>query len=113
VFNSLETATAEALILGYISEDPFDGGCSACDPSEPTLDDWPRETTAFIYWTVSANTNDILESGEHANLVVVFAASDRPEHLDKIRVELILAGGASLTVERAVPLIFNEVVDLG
>jgi len=107
VFNSLETATAEALILGYISEDPFQGGADA------DSDDWPRETTAFIYWTISANTNDILEAGEHANLVVVFAASDRPEHLDKIRVELILAGGASLTVERAVPLIFNEVVDLG
>jgi len=101
VFNSVETATGEALNLNYIDVDPFaDAG-------------WPRETTAFIYWTVSANTNDVIEAGEHANLVVVFAASDRPEQLDKIRVELILAGGASLTVERAVPLIYNEVVDLG
>ncbi len=108
VFNSLEAGTGAAagVPFNYISKDPFQGGADA------DSDDWPRETTAFIYWTVSANTNDILEAGEHANLVVVFAASDRPEHLDKIRVELILAGGASLTVERAVPLIFNEVVDL-
>jgi len=106
-FNSLESATGEAFIQGFISQDPFAGGFDV------DVDDWPRETTAFIYWTVSANTNDILEAGEHANLAVIFAASDRPEHLDKIRVELILAGGASLTVERAVPLIYNEVVDLG
>ncbi len=108
VFNSLEAGTGAAANppFDYITLDPFNGG-------DAGTDDWPRETTAFIYWTISANTNDILEAGEHANLVVVFAASDRPEHLDKIRVELILAGGASLTVERAVPLIFNEVVDLG
>ena len=108
-FNSLASATGAAAAgpFNYISEDPFQGGGDA------DSDDWPRETTAFIYWTVSSNTNNILEDGEHANLVVVFAAGDRPEYLDKMRIELIQADGSSLTVDRKVPAIHNEVVDLG
>jgi len=110
---SLRTATNAAaqydVAVGgkLISLSPFQGGTDA------DTDDWPFETVAFIYWTVQANTNDILEAGEHANLAIVFAAGDRPEYLDKIRVELIQASGASLVVERAVPIIENEVIDLG
>ena len=102
-YSSMEAATGAAagVPFNYITVDPFtDAG-------------WPAETTAFIYWSVQSNTNDILESGEHATLMIAFASSDRPEYLDKIRVELILADGATLTVERAVPQIYNEVVDLG
>jgi hypothetical protein len=75
--------------------------------------DWPTETTAFIYWTVASNTNNILERGEHANLAIVFAAGDRPEQLDKIRIELILRDGSTLTYDRLIPIITNELVDLG
>jgi len=74
---------------------------------------WPVQTTAFIYWTVARNTNDILEAGEHANLAIVFAAGDRPQELDTMRVELIPPAGASLTITRQVPNITTEVVDLG
>jgi len=108
-FTSLESATNAAALPvngGLLSESPFSvagGGTS----------DWPRETTAFIYWTVQSNTNDILEVGEHAVLAIVFAAGDRPVYLDKIQVELILESGATLTVERNVPGITNEVVELG
>ncbi len=121
---SLETATNAAATYDtavggkVISRSPFLGGCDTgvnpCDlDPEPNNDDWPVETTAFIYWTVQANTNDILEGGEHANLAIIFASGDRPEELDKIRVELIVASGASLTVERQIPNITTEVVDLG
>lgn len=101
-FNSLEDATGNAqAVEGYITVDPFtDAG-------------WPLETKSFIYWTVSSNSNEILEVGEHANLVIVFAAGDRPEYLDKIRIELILEGGSTMTVERVIPVIQNQVVDLG
>jgi flagellin FlaB len=105
-YSSLETATAGAETAGYITLNPYQGGDAGSD-------DWPLETTAFIYWTVAANTNDILESGEHANLAVAFAAGDRPSELDTIRIELIVPAGASLTVERQVPNITTEVVDLG
>ena len=108
-YRSLQTAmfAAQAVPFQYIDEDPFQGG------NDANSDDWPDETTAFIYWTVSSNTNEILEVGEHAVLAIVFAAGDRPEYLDKIRVELILQSGATLTVERKVPVITNEVVELG
>jgi len=108
-YTSLQTAmfAAQAVPFQYIDEDPFQGG------NDADSDDWPDETTAFIYWTLSANTNEILEVGEHAVLAIVFAAGDRPEYLDKIQVEIILESGATLTVERKVPGITNEVVELG
>ncbi len=100
-FSSLETATAEALVQTFINVDPFaDAG-------------WPRETAAFVYWSISANANDILEAGEHANLAIVFARGDLPAELDTFRVEVILASGAALTVERNIPNLTSEVVDLG
>jgi len=100
-YNSLETATAQALIETYITVDPFaDAG-------------WPLETAAFIYWTVAANGNEILEAGEHANLAVIFARGDLPSELDTIRIELIVSSGAALTIERQIPNLTTEVVDLG
>jgi len=102
-FSSLETATGAAANppFDYITVDPFgDTG-------------WPLETTAFIYWTISANPNDILEAGEHANLAIIFASGDLPAELDTFRAELILASGAALTVERNIPNLTSEVVDLG
>ncbi len=123
-YTSLQTATNAAATYDVttagkiISRTPFLGGCDTgvnpCDlDAEPNNDDWPVETTAFIYWTVQANTNDILESGEHANLAVIFASGDRPGELDTIRIEIIIASGAALTIERQVPNITTEVVDLG
>ncbi len=108
-YRSLQTSmfAAQAVPFQYIDEDPFQGG------NDADSDDWPYETTAFIYWTISDNTNEVLEVGEHAVLAIVFAAGDRPEYLDKIQVEIILQSGATLTVERKVPGITNEVVELG
>jgi flagellin FlaB len=93
--------------LSLITEDPYRGGLTG------TLDDFPLETVAFIYFTVRANENEIIEQGEHAVLGIVYAVGDRPGTLDKIRAELLIPAGASLTVERQVPNITTEVVDLG
>ncbi|BDQ30655.1 archaellin/type IV pilin N-terminal domain-containing protein [Nitrosopumilus zosterae] len=71
-------------------------------------------TAAFIYWTVSGSTiNSILDDGEHAVLAVAFEDGERPTSLDTVRVEIIPATGASLSVERQVPTITTSVVDLG
>ncbi len=110
-FNSLQSATAAAVAkvtgeFNKIDEDPFNGG-------DAGTDDWPRETKAFIYWSVTSDTNDILEAGEHANIAIVYAFGDLPRELDTIRAELIIAAGASLTIERQIPNITTEVVDLG
>jgi flagellin FlaB len=99
-YSRLEDATNAAVPAGIITQSPFQGG-------------WPVQTTAFIYWTVAKNTNDILEAGEHANLAIVFAAGDRPQELDSIRIEIIPPAGASLTIQRQIPNITTEVVDLG
>jgi len=104
-YSSLETATNAAAPV-IISQSPYQGGDAGAD-------DWPLETTAFIYWTVAKNTNDILEAGEHANLAIAFASGDRPQELDSIRIEIIPPSGASLTITRQVPNITTEVVDLG
>jgi len=89
-----------------IDEDPFVGG-------DAGTDDYPTETCAFIYWTVNSNNNSILDQGEHAVLAIAYADNDRPTALDTIRAEIILPEGASLTVERQIPVVTNEVVDLG
>ncbi len=73
----------------------------------------PLQTFAIIYWTVQQNTNNILEQGEHVVIAIGYKDTDRPAALDKIRAELLLAKGATLTIERNVPNITNLIIDLG
>ena len=72
-------------------------------------------TAAIIYWTVSAQSppNSILEKGEHAVIGIVFAPGEQPSGLDKIRAEVLLSSGATLTVERNIPNLTSTIVDLG
>ncbi len=108
IFTSLESATNQADAGDiFLGQSPYLGG------NDPDSNDWPTETTAFIYWAAASNTNNLLEPGEHANLVIVFAAGDRPEASDKIRIELIPREGSTLTFERIIPQITNELVDVG
>ena len=73
----------------------------------------PTSTQAFIYWSVRSNTNTILDQGEHAVVAIAYKTADRPASLDNIRMEIIPATGASMTVERQIPVITTAVVDLG
>ena len=72
-------------------------------------------TAAVLYWAVSAQTppNTILEPGEHAVLAIAYGPNDRPVGLDKIRAEVLLSSGATLTVERNIPNLTSDIVDLG
>jgi len=70
-------------------------------------------TTAIIYWAVGG-TNTILDQGEHAVISIGFnPTTDAPSSLDKIKLELTVTGGATLTVERDIPNISSNVTDLG
>ena len=73
----------------------------------------PTNTRAFIYFTQESTSNDILEQGETAVLAIAYTDAERPIALDKIKAEIIVPSGAALTVERQVPTITNQVVDLG
>ncbi len=87
-----------------------------CVDNNPiTVAGGPTDTTAIIYWAVSQQTppNTILEQGEHAILSIGWNGADPPDSLDKIKIELTITGGATLTVERDIPNISSAVIDLG
>jgi len=71
-------------------------------------------TTAIVYFPVMrAPFNTILEQGEHAVISMAWLAAEQPASLEKIKIELTAATGATLTVERNVPNISSTIVDLG
>jgi flagellin FlaB len=92
--------------------------CSFSDtPTDPIWDSGnytaPDKTCAIIWWSNSIQDNDILDGGEVAVLTIVFNSDDQPRQLDVLHSELIISGGSVLTVERSVPVITTEVVNLG
>ncbi len=98
-----ETAwdAAEASTCIPIGENPIDAG--------PII-----ATTAIVYFPVMrAPFNTILEQGEHAVISMAWAALERPVSLEKIKIELTAATGATLTVERTIPNISSTIADLG
>ena len=98
---SLQSATISAKVFSYIDQNPF------LDNAHPT------QTSAFVYWTVNNNDNDILDRGERAFLVIVFSQNDRPSLLDRMQVDVSLARGSTFTVERSIPVINSQNIDLG
>ena len=92
-----------AVTLGWIdaTEHPFTGTQNV------------PETLAIIYWTINLNNNTILDIGEHVQLAVAFARNDRPASLEHVSWEVSTPKGAPMTVDRTVPNITNDIVDLG
>ncbi len=87
--------------FGAVTSNPITGATSA-------------NTSACIYFTVNINSNEIVDQGEHAILAIVFGpVADRPLALDKFKIELIPPSGATMTVERQVPNISTDYLDLG
>ncbi len=103
---SIASAVDEAAgAAGYLDGDPVDGLAAGGRISD---------TRAFVFWsTTSSPQNSILDQGEHATLFIGFSPTDKPTALDKMRMEVVLGTGASLTVERQVPTISYDIIDLG
>ena len=99
--DSLANGMIQAVADGFCSLDPIAGAGN------------PASTCAFIYFTVDINNNDIFDQGEHAVLAIAFRTLDLPTPLDKVKLELIPPSGATMTVERQVPNISTNYVDLG
>jgi len=73
----------------------------------------PPNTLGIIYWTVNLNNNTIIDIGEHVVLSVAYSGKDRPGSLDYVAWEVSTPKGAPLTVDRTIPNITTEIVDLG
>jgi len=124
-YDNILTATVTARTFGnaslafqHVARDGSLKGLTEFAPAggpveNPVNGTLPGDTFAIIYWTVRQNTNTILERGEHVIIAIGYKDEDRPAALDKIRAELLIASGATLTVERNIPNISNMVVDLG
>ena len=102
VHDTLASAMQAAVTAGYISANPVNNTGSG-----------PAETKALFYFNVNRNNNFILDQGEHGMFAIGFSASERPQSLDIIRMEVILPNGSPLTMERTVPNISSVIVDLG
>lgn len=100
-FNGTKAAMEDAAIKGFISQDPTAGL------------GWPDKTTGFIWFSQNINNNKILELGELAMLTIVWDETERPQSLDNIVAEIILPTGPTLSVDRDIPSITNEIVLLG
>ncbi|NDF48238.1 MAG: hypothetical protein EB158_08735, partial [Nitrosopumilaceae archaeon] len=73
----------------------------------------PATTKAVVYWTVQKNTNEILEPGEHANLVIVYSNADRPSPSQEVKAELILDSGAPVEFQRTMPPMVDKFTNMG
>ena len=119
---TFENATMawDAVLNGYFNG-PDCGPAGAFDPTTANTPytfgasdgSGPPRTMAIIYWNVNLNDNTIIDVGEHAVLSVGFAANDRPISLENIAIEVSVPEGAPMSVDRTVPNITTEVVDLG
>lgn len=78
----------------------------------PGVGSGPTSTVAVLYFTTNTNNNDVLDPAEQAVALVIFKNGDRPSALDISRLEVIPSSGAALTVERAIPPISDQVINL-
>lgn len=90
---------------------------NACIDHDPITNlgdnQYPNSTKAMVYWDVNKNNNNILDVGEHADLVIVYKNGDQPKQLDSVKAEIIVPTGSALTIERQVPAVTETTVDLG
>ncbi len=114
-YSNASSAWTTALTPGFFNGPDCDAtnwGTGQGDES-PYGNVGPRETTAIVYWVVNINDNSILDVGEHAVISVAYALGDRPQSLQHLSIEVTVPTGATLTVERTVPNVSTEIVDLG
>ena len=113
---TLKSSTYTNLTLAFnaaVKDPGISGLCNNCNPVNGTGP--PTKTFAIIYWTIAAQNppNTILEQGEHAILALGFRNLDKPASLDKIRAEILLSSGATMTIERNIPNLTSTITDLG
>jgi len=112
VYGGVTTGGIEVSLADAMTQAVLDGLCS----SDPIGGADPDPTCAFVYFTIDNNGNSIIDQGEHAVLAIAFngiTSTDNPVPLERIKVEMIPPAGATMTVERQIPNISSDYVDLG
>ncbi len=100
------TALDQAVTNTCVDNNPITGGVGTAAA--------PTKTKAVVYFTVHQQTNSkVLQQGDSAVLAIAYKSGDRPAPLDTLKAEVVLPTGSALTVERNVPSITTNVVDLG
>ena len=102
-YNDVSSAVSAAVTAGCVTQNPVNGTTASA----------PTTTQAIVYWDVNKNNNNILDIGEHAELLIMFKDADRPGQLDNMKAEIVVPTGSALTVERQVPAITTQIVDMG
>lgn len=100
-YNSLSDALVAAKENGIITVNP------------KTDVQKPETTTAFLYWIINQNHNQSIENNEIASLVLVYADKDRPSTGEYMQIQVVETDGVILNIERVVPNISTEILDLG
>ncbi len=111
-FRNASMAWDQAVAKNWITveQHPYSGNF-ALNPTQNT--ETPPNTIGIIYFTVNQNNNTIIDIGEHAVLSVAYSFKDRPHSLDHVAWEISTPKGAPMTVDRTIPNITTEIVDLG
>jgi flagellin FlaB len=100
-YNSLSDALVAAKENGIITVNP------------KTDAQKPETTTAFLYWIINQNYNQSIENNEIASLVLVYSDKDRPATGEYIQIQVVEIDEVILNIERVVPNISTEILDLG
>lgn len=100
-YNSLGDALADAKQQGLIDVNPY------VDEQKPT------STTAFVYWIINQDFDQHVDRDELAVLAIVYADKDRPSSGAHILVQVNVADGYILKLERDIPNISSTIVNFG
>jgi len=99
-YNTIQDAMVEAKKQGLVQINPY------VDEEKPTT------TSAFIYWIINLNEDDVLDTGELAVIGIVYADQDRPHTSEYLLVEGFSPEGRIFSMERNIPNISGEIIDL-
>ncbi len=99
-YNNIQDAMVEAKKQGLIQINPY------IDEEKPSA------TSAFVYWIINLNEDDVLDTGELAVIAIVYADQDRPHTGEYILVEGFSPEGRVFSMERNIPNISGNIIDL-
>lgn len=100
-YNSLNSALAAAKSEGLIQTNPL------ADSEKP------QHTEAFFYWVINLDGDEMIQSGEILNLVMIYADKDRPSTGEHLQISVADRQGVLLDIQRKVPHVTTAVLDFG